>query len=671
MGNCTSCFPELDKDKRGDGDRMLSPKWGKKSVQFAQGVQRLVMDKYSMSMKSEDLLGEGSFTQVRRAVDTETGDTVAVKIYKQNDKATRVQIKRLVSVLKELQLPYDKVPTDLWHEQLGKVHKSKLFMWLIDYSKTGNEPGPDPRDSVNYVVTETAQFSLLDYIKECKERLQPMKKSTMKALARSVIFATAGLHAKGFVHLDLKPENYMVFNGNLKVIDVDGCVRIGADISIDDSSLSFSPCYCSPEWASFLIGEEDVRFIKAAPCLDAWSVGMTIAELINLDAILKQKYASFLRMGRSSQDAGFLFMDWLSTIQKLPLQKVIESYDPQVLDLLRNFLLVCSEKKRSSLASSLAHQCLQADTSSGVTDCPVIDIFHAGPVSSVSLTAVASRSAQRYRSKQTASGASQRVVHRGTVWKLQKNGNAKDVSQWTKHDMWIAENGSLCYFSTKKNTKIVLLDGHHLSAAKIMQYKGEMFVYKGMGPHGDYAFQIIAEFEDSGTDAAIFACESKGDYDTWVEKLMQMTTPHAMSMRLGPRLAKDLQEFKLLRRNRRIKVQDDGTGHRYEASLWKLKVDGSAMEPKDWFQRKMWLSRDGSLVYYSEREKADLVYYTSADIVSAKLETMPAKESCKPFAFKVVFPLVDGMEIPPGILAAQSENELNGWLRALRKLSSQ
>merc|ERR1719203_2466473 len=96
------------------------------------------------------------------------------------------------------------------------------------------------------------------------------------------------------VHIDFKPENVMMFNGRLKLIDVDGCVKVGVSVSIQDSSISFSPCYCAPEWARFLIKDSDSR-ITISPCLDVWSVGMTICELVTLDAVLKPRYASFLR----------------------------------------------------------------------------------------------------------------------------------------------------------------------------------------------------------------------------------------------------------------------------------------------------------------------------------------------------------------------------------------
>ena len=46
--------------------------------------------------------------------------------------------------------------------------------------------------------------------------------SEAEDMTKAVVFVMAGLHAKGFVHLDLKPENLMVFDGALKLIDVGG-----------------------------------------------------------------------------------------------------------------------------------------------------------------------------------------------------------------------------------------------------------------------------------------------------------------------------------------------------------------------------------------------------------------------------------------------------------------
>ncbi|CAJ1354912.1 unnamed protein product [Effrenium voratum] len=165
-----------------------------------------------------------------------------------------------------------------------------------------------------------------DYFALKREKNKPLSRESIKACARAIILVVAGLHAKGLVHLDLKPENLMMFNGRLKLIDVDGCVPIESEVSINDSSISFSPCYCAPEWARFLIDEAENKII-AKPHLDVWSIGVTLCELVTLDAILKPMYGNFLRNGHSHREAGFLFMDWLGHITRAPVPKSIERFD--------------------------------------------------------------------------------------------------------------------------------------------------------------------------------------------------------------------------------------------------------------------------------------------------------------------------------------------------------
>merc|ERR1711972_978818 len=146
-----------------------------------------------------------------------------------------------------------------------------------------------------------------------------------------------------------KPENLMMFNGRLKLIDVDGCVKAGTNVSIQDSSISFSPCYCAPEWAKFLIEDSEAR-ITVSPALDVWSVGMTICELVTLDAILKPMYANFLRNAHSHREAGFLFMEWLGGLKKLQLPKQVDKFEPDFLKVLSQGLLVCGKDDRKTCA---------------------------------------------------------------------------------------------------------------------------------------------------------------------------------------------------------------------------------------------------------------------------------------------------------------------------------
>merc|ERR1712060_835649 len=89
------------------------------------------------------------------------------------------------------------------------------------------------------------------------------------------------------------------------------------------------------------------------------------------------------------------------------------------------------------------------------------------------------------------------ALHKGTLWKLDSNGNPKDAAHWLKRDMWVAANGSLCYFSQKENKRLVLLDAGHVSGAQITKFEG------GAMPH---AFQIKQEQDDEANDVAVFAC---------------------------------------------------------------------------------------------------------------------------------------------------------------------
>eukprot|EP00419_Tripos_fusus_P033457 CAMPEP_0172779106 /NCGR_PEP_ID=MMETSP1074-20121228/202252_1 /TAXON_ID=2916 /ORGANISM="Ceratium fusus, Strain PA161109" /LENGTH=365 /DNA_ID=CAMNT_0013616061 /DNA_START=179 /DNA_END=1272 /DNA_ORIENTATION=- len=327
-------------------------------------MPRTVMNKYSMFMERADMLGEGTSSICRRGQSLSTGELVAIKVYKEQSSGrsskvksvTLAKFRRQIRVLQELQEPF-KRPSDgkLWHSALDSVEPSQVFMRLIDYSKDARgQPGPDPSDGTIYVVTELAQYSLKDFLASLRDKKECLPPDKVKKFCKAIIVAMASLHSKGFVHLDMKPENLMIFNGRLKVIDVDGCIKINTRINIQDSSISFSPCYCAPEWARFLISEKE-SIISALPGLDVWSVGMTVCELITHDAILKLQYGNFLRNAQCSREAGFLFMEWLGSIRKAPLPRQIGRHDKAYLDLISEWLLVCKSEQRKSCAQCLSH----------------------------------------------------------------------------------------------------------------------------------------------------------------------------------------------------------------------------------------------------------------------------------------------------------------------------
>merc|ERR1712079_352324 len=103
----------------------------------------------------------------------------------------------------------------------------------------------------------------------------------------------------------------------------------------------------------------------------------------------------------------------------------------------------------------------------------------------------------------------------------------------------------------------------------------------------------------------------------------------------------DLQAFKMTVKNRRQHIADDNKdqfGPLFKAKLWKLKGDGDSMKEEDWFEREMWIAKNGSLVYYSPKEQEDLVYYTAADVARAKIVAVKDGLAVKRFAFQVQLP---------------------------------
>jgi len=280
----------------------------------------VMMGRYQIDMSKKGVLGEGSSCICRKGRDVETGKFVAIKMYKPptdisdsccNREACMKKHERSIEVLKKLQEPFQQ-PEDpkLWNAQLYHVKPAKLFMRLLDYTKDEDgKPCCDAADGNLYVVTELAQQSLKDFVIKKRADSAPPSKETVRSMASAILLVMAGLHAKGFVHLDVKPENLMVFDGCLKLIDVDGCVEIGTQLSLDDPSISFSPVYCAPEWASFVLGEEKDH-LQVTPGLDAWSVGCTICELVTLEAIMRDKYCTVAR-GQRNGSGTAVFMEWL------------------------------------------------------------------------------------------------------------------------------------------------------------------------------------------------------------------------------------------------------------------------------------------------------------------------------------------------------------------------
>jgi hypothetical protein len=324
---------------------------------------------------------------------------------------------------------------------------------------------------------------------------------------------------------------------------------------------------------------------------------------------------------------------------------------------------VCDPAKRSSLAESLTHHYVRHAKLSKSKSIPLTkelededDPVHGLPAE-----------APRHR-RQRVEDHSDAMVHKGALWKLNTDGNPQDPSHWLLRDMWIAQNGSMCYFSHKEDKRLVLLDAHHLSTSDVTRFddgvKKPAFMIKTKPDHDDH--------EHDEHDTYIFACETEDDYNTWVASYEKVKHEVVRTMKMGENLAQELRSFKVTVKNRRLKVaheQHEQYEPVFKDRLWKVKADGDRMKEGDWFERDMWLSKNGSLVYWSKKEEKELVYYTHSDLAHASIVIIPDGQSFKPWTFQVHLPTSGDMTFAPGEFAAESSEMRDKWVAEFQRFA--
>lgn len=185
------------------------------------------------------ILGQGAFGQVVKAIDKETNKLVAIKLqrFEDGDKIFQKEITNLKKIA-------DKC------DNLVCIIDSGLF-----YKK-------------HYIVMD---FIAGDTLTKYAEKNPKLIENTIKQL----VFATKKLHKAGFAHMDIKPDNIMIdSNGKLYLVD------LGLSCFTDSQCQGGTKKFLAPD-----LGFDDFS-VKGRQQADVWAIGYSVARIMD-----KEEYA--------------------------------------------------------------------------------------------------------------------------------------------------------------------------------------------------------------------------------------------------------------------------------------------------------------------------------------------------------------------------------------------
>ncbi|XP_020265841.1 CBL-interacting serine/threonine-protein kinase 21-like isoform X2 [Asparagus officinalis] len=231
-------------------------------------------------------IGEGTFAKVKLAVDSESGQFVAVKVIDKKmilKKKLMYQVKREISTMKLLH-----------HPNIVKIYeviatKTKIYL-VMEYISGGQ------------------LADKMSYIKQLDEK-------EARKYFQQLIDAVDYCHARGVYHRDLKPENLLLDNkGNLKISDFGlSVLKKPGDLL---STACGSPSYVAPE----VIVHKQYEGMAA----DIWSCGVILYEL--LAGHLPFEDRSLMNLYRKISRAEYACPDWFSSSQKSLISKILEPH---------------------------------------------------------------------------------------------------------------------------------------------------------------------------------------------------------------------------------------------------------------------------------------------------------------------------------------------------------
>jgi serine/threonine-protein kinase len=188
-------------------------------------------------------IGEGTFAEIYRATDSQTGAVVAVKTLRPEQASNRQAIA-------------------LFHQE-GEIGSSLVHPNIVRVLSYGEASG------TYFIVMELVSGISL---RRRMRRSVPLSISESVRLIRSVLRGLDAVHAAGYVHRDIKPQNILLeVDGTPKITDFGITLRTGGIRASDDGTTLGTAAYIAPEQAA---GWE------IGPQADLYAVGVVLYEML-------------------------------------------------------------------------------------------------------------------------------------------------------------------------------------------------------------------------------------------------------------------------------------------------------------------------------------------------------------------------------------------------------
>jgi hypothetical protein len=183
-----------------------------------------------------------------------------------------------------------------------------------------------------------------------------------------------------------------------------------------------------------------------------------------------------------------------------------------------------------------------------------------------------------------------------------------------------------------------------------------------------WAFQIRIDCPDVPNHVHIFACNSEQERDKWKDVLERVAGGDIQAkICSGSLMVHHCVHLQLHVANHRKHIEHTAGEHFepfFRSLLWKLKIDGDPLEDSHWFRRDTWLSKNGTLAYWSERENQELIHFGRMDMLRLSVRKVSNKDSAKAWAICLSLPPCGDLEFSPSLFAAESLEQREEWLQA-------